>query len=146
VPDPSRPRAARAAQDRTRVLLPLAMGLWILWAFGFQTVYRRAATALDGTIVASVTVPAGGGPRHGTAYRLRAPGGAVVAYDAGPTDASLPRDLPVGTALRKRRWQLGYWRDGRWQPFPVLLYAAILGVGAALLALAARNALAARRR
>jgi hypothetical protein len=107
-------------------ILLILSGLWVLWAFGWQTVFSRLWLELDGTVVASVDVPAKGAPRYGTYYTVRSADGHDTQYVAGATDASLDRSLPVGTKLRKRRWELGYSIDGRWASFPTYFYLPLL--------------------
>jgi hypothetical protein len=96
---------------------PLALALWAVWmiyAFGFSTLGVRLWTQLNGTITSSRDTPPIRGPRYSTEYILIGPDGKESSYIAGPTDSSLPRSMPVGTTLRKQRWQIGYERDGRW--------------------------------
>jgi hypothetical protein len=84
-------------------------GLWILWGFGYQTFWTRLMTSAEGTVVSARQVPYPPAPaRYHTEYELRTPGGAVVHYDAGGTDATLPRNIPLGTYVRKQRWHWSY--------------------------------------
>lgn len=86
----------------------------MIWAFGFHTVGARPWTQLDGTVIGSRDIPPARGPRYATEYVLRGPAGQEIRYIAGATDSSLLRSMPVGTALKKQRWQLGYERNGVW--------------------------------
>lgn len=107
----------------------LIWGLWILWAFGLQTFFVFLITEVDGIIVSSRDIPPNRGPRYATEYTLRAPDGHEFAYLAGATDATLPRSMPVGTRLKKERWQLSYERDGQQvnDSFP-FFYATVIGL------------------
>ncbi len=107
----------------------LILAVWIIWGFGFQTVGARLTTELDGLVVSSQDVPTGRGPRYSTEYTLRGPDGGQQVYVAGPTDASLPRSLPLGTYLRKKKWSLSYTENGRIvNDFPILFYILTLGM------------------
>jgi hypothetical protein len=110
------------------VVLFLA-GIWLLWAFGYETVAARLTTQVDGVVISSRDVPPSRGSRYITEYTLRDPSGHNQLYVASPTDASLPRSMPAGTSLKKFKWHLDYERDG--QPidnFPKLFYGSILGI------------------
>ena len=107
----------------------LILAVWIIWIFGFQTVGARLTTELDGLVVSSQDVPAGRGPRYSTEYTLRGPDGGQRIYVAGATDASLPRSLPVGTYLRKKKWRLSYTENGEIvNDFPISFYVLTLGI------------------
>lgn len=112
---------------------PLVLGIWSLWmigAFGFYTLGTRLWTQLDGVVVSSRDIPATRGPRYATEYILRGPDGRETAYAAGPTDSSLPRSMPVGTTLKKKRWHLDYEQDGqRVDDFGLTFYLVILATG-----------------
>jgi len=73
---------------------------------------------------------------HGTStrYVLRSPDGTVQEYVTGATDASLPNNLPVGTRLEKRKWELSYLENGnRTSDFPLYAYSAMFGIAGGLL-------------
>lgn len=109
--------------------LPVALivaGLWVLWGFGYQTVLNRLLIAENGVITASVDAPYKGAPRYASYYTIRSEDGHELSYTAGATDASLERSLPVGTRLRKNRWELGYEINGRQVSFPTGFYGSIL--------------------
>lgn len=115
-------------------VVPLVFALWILWGFGLETVGRRLEIQLDGVVISSQDVPSKGAPRYVTEYTLRGNDGQDHSYIAGPTDASLPRSLPVGTHLTKRPWRLDYEKDGQtMKDFPVSFYSLTLGVALACL-------------
>lgn len=108
-------------------LSPVALliwGVWILWAFGLQTFVALLNTQVDGVVVSSRdTPPNPWGHGYATEYTMRGPDGHEFTYLAGPTDASLPRSMPVGTSVKKERWHLYYERNGRREndSFPVVL-------------------------
>jgi hypothetical protein len=63
---------------------------------------------------------------------LRGPGGRESVYTAGPTDASLPRSMPVDTYLEKQRWHLDYEKNGQLvDDFGVFFYGMMLGIALA---------------
>ena len=114
--------------------LLLAFGLFIILCFGIGTVGQRLQIELDGVVVSSHDRSAKGAPRYVTEYILRGDDGHKFVYLAGPTDASLPRSLPVGTRLSKQKWRLDYMENG--QPindFPINFYGIVLGIGLALI-------------
>ena len=97
----------------------LLFSVWILWAFGIETVYARLKLELDGVVISA----------RQSEYILRGPRGDTFHYVAGPTDASLPRSMPVGTHLKKLRWHLNYERNGQQvNDFPVFFYLGFLGI------------------
>jgi hypothetical protein len=115
-------------------LLLLVFGLFIIWGFGFSTVGLRLILELNGVVVSSHDRSAKGAPRYVTEYILRGDDGREFSYKAGPTDASLPRSLPVGTRLLKRKWRLSYEENGQiMDDFPTSFYAIVVGIGLALI-------------
>ena len=118
-----------ATKTRPNPILPLIFGLFILWGFGVDTVGRRLNIELEGVVTSSRDIPITRGPRYATEYTLRGTDGLDHVYVAGPTDASLPRSMPVGTYLRKVRWHLYYERNGqRVDDFPLFFYEATLTI------------------
>jgi hypothetical protein len=101
--------------------------LWMLWGFGFQTLWARYTTELEGVVVSSRDTPSKGAPRYATEYVIRDASDHDTHYVAGATDASLDRSIPVGSRIEKRWGQLGYELDGQWRSFPVAFYFAIIG-------------------
>jgi hypothetical protein len=111
----------------------VCVALFILWGFGYETVWDRLTADIDGVIVSSRDVPSKGAPRYATEYVIRGPDGQAHTYVAGPTDSSLERSMPIGTRVHKERWKLGYERDGHQVSFPIEFYSAILGIALACL-------------
>jgi hypothetical protein len=108
----------------------ILFGLFILWGFGWETIGHRLLTNVDGVIVASRDVPETGAPRYATQYTVRGPHGDEQVFWAGATDASLPRSMPVGTRIQKRRWHVEYERNGARVGFPeIYFYGAISACG-----------------
>ena len=134
------------ANSRAQVVIPLIAAIWILWGFGYQTLWQRLTIQLDGVIVSSRDVPAKGAPRYATEYVVRDANGQEHRYIAGATDASLERSMPAGTRIRKGWGRLGYEADGRWIEFPVAAYSAMLGIAFACLFWAAHRLWTARKR
>jgi len=119
--------------DKRRIAtVSVVFGLFILWGFGWETVGLRLKTDVDGIIVASRDIPSTGAPRYVTEYTVRGADGNAQVFLAGPTDGSLPRSMPVGTHIRKKRWHLGYERDGRREGFPYIFYSVFLAIGLGL--------------
>jgi hypothetical protein len=126
---------------RPNPVVLIVFGLWILWGFGFETVGTRLMTNLEGTIISSQDIPYPPAPaRHGTEYTFRTPDGENVRYIAGATDASLPRNIPVGTYIKKRRWSLSYERNGqKIDDFGTPFYAGFLSFAVACLVWGVRS-------
>ncbi len=101
-----------------------ARAMWCFAAMMFLlatwTVGGRLIIEAKGTIVESQE---GHGPRHSTLYKLKQVDGTYQTLLSGPTDASLPRDLPIGISIEKQRWRLGYSIDGNYRiGFPIGFY------------------------
>jgi len=95
------------------------IALFAAWAFyaGASSFADRLLTTVDGTIILSRTTP---GVRPVTYYTFLAPDGQQMHLVAGPTDGSLPRKMPVGTVIQKRKFELAYARNGqRVNDFPL---------------------------
>jgi hypothetical protein len=105
-----------------------AMALWISWGFGYETVWARFATELNGVVISSRDAPSTGAPRYGSEYVVRDSDGHDHRYIAGPADGSLERSLPVGTNIRKDWGHLDYEIDGKHVSFPSYFYSATFGV------------------
>ena len=111
----------------TPVMLVTFGGVFLWIALG--TVGSRIRIQLDGVVISSRDVPPSRPPRYATEYVLRGPDGRNTNYIAGASDADLPRSMPVGTYIRKQRWQLFYERNGRRvDDFSIPFYASILGI------------------
>jgi hypothetical protein len=119
---------------RSNAFLLLAV---MAWSFGGSEIYRRGVFAVEGTLVSSTTTcvqPANN--RCASEYVVLSSDGVRTSYVAGPTDASLPRDLPVGTVISKRRWSIDYFLNGqRVDDFPVMFYAVVMAFGVLCLCL-----------
>lgn len=123
-----RPSPRRQLAVRPLPVILICTGLWILWGFGYQTVGLRLGTALDGVVIAREPIPRN---RYvhgtGTIYVVRGNDGVTQKYVAGATDGSLPRNIPLGAHITKRKWELSYLLNGkRVADFPVIFYAIIL--------------------
>lgn len=101
----------RQARVNLHPAILVVWSLWMTW-IGVSTAWRRLDLQLDGQVIASRDIPPTRGPRYATEYTLRAENGREEKYLAGCTDDSLPRSMPVGTYLKKQRWQLFYERNG----------------------------------
>lgn len=102
---------------------------------GAMAIWQRLQIDLEGTIVArqdSLQSRETHGPT--TVYRLQRSDGSVTSYTATTNDPSLPRTLPIGASVAKRRWELAYAVNG--QPvndFPLMGYVGFLAAGLACL-------------
>jgi hypothetical protein len=104
-------------------------GAWLLF-MGGNELLGRLWIQVDGTVVSADTTT---GNRPVTRYVVRRSDGQNTNYVAGPTDASLPRRLPLGTVLRKERGHLSFALDGQEiGGFPVLTYGALILAGLGL--------------
>jgi hypothetical protein len=106
----------------------LCSAFWILWSFGYQTVWARFNIQVEGVVVSSRDVPSTGARRYATEYIIRDEGGYDRQYVAGATDAALARSLPIGTRIHKDWGQLDYEVNGTHVRFPTYFYSASLGV------------------
>lgn len=115
----------------------LMWGLPVL-LFASDEVMARARLDVSGRVLESRTAcqqPYNN--RCITTYTLQPASGAArtFVYNAGPNDASLQRELPVGTEISKEKWALIYRVNGKIvDDFPIAFYAIIASVGVALLA------------
>jgi hypothetical protein len=110
----------------------LGFSLFMLYAFGYETLYQRLTTQLEGVVVSSHDVHSPNNPRYVTKYVVRRPDGREATFVAGSSDASLPQSMPVGTTIRKRKWRVDYERDGQnVSDFPTALYVLTLGAAVA---------------
>ena len=111
----------------------IAVAIWIVWGFGYETVWQRLALELDGTVIVRREIPqtwASHGPA--TAYVVRGADGVDQVYVSGATDASLPGNIPIGTEIEKHKWALSYSLNGvRIDSFPTYFYSAWCGVALA---------------
>jgi hypothetical protein len=117
---------------RARPTVLIVFGLFLFWGFGWETVGQRLQTEIDGVVIARQDVPSTGAPRYSTEYTIRGADGREQVYWAGPTDASLPRSMPVGTRIQKKRWQLEFTRDGQTQGFPYVFYGLVMAAALCL--------------
>jgi hypothetical protein len=113
---------ARGLATRSRSVILICIGLWVLWGFGYETVGLRLSIDLNGLIVDRQTIPRNWSTHGtGTVYTVRADNGTMQRYVAGATDGSLPRDIPLGARIAKRKWELSYTLNGtRVLNFPIV--------------------------
>jgi hypothetical protein len=117
--------------------------LFILWGFGYETLWPRLTTNIEGTVVSKEYLARNAWTHgYGTRYVIRKPDGSQLEYVAGATDASLSRTIPLGAELEKRKWELSYSVNGkRIKDFPASFYFAILGAALATLFLGRQQTL-----
>jgi hypothetical protein len=112
----------------------LGLSLFLLYGFGYETLYQRLSTQVEGVVISSRDVHTPNNPRYITEYTFQTPDGHETDYVAGSSDASLPQSMPVGTTIKKRKWHLDFERDGEnVSDFPAALYVFTLGVAVVLL-------------
>jgi len=112
----------------------LGFSLWLLYGFGYEALYQRLITQVEGVVVSSRDFRSPGNPRYVTEYVFRTRDGRETRYVAGPTDASLAQSMPVGTTISKKKWHLDYERDGEHvSDFPTAVYGLTLAVAVAAL-------------
>jgi hypothetical protein len=104
--------AIHKAKLRPNPIVIAVWSLWILW-FALSPVWFRLNTALEGEVISAQDIPQTRGSRYATKYTLRGPDGRNFEYIAGATSDSLPRNMSVGTYLRKPKWTIYYEKDGR---------------------------------
>jgi hypothetical protein len=115
------------------ILLLLAIGLF--WTFGYNGIWHRLQIDVEGTVTARQDLPQNK-YTHGptTLYTLRTSDGAFLEYTATRTDPSLPRTIPVGVNVTKRKGEMVYFLNGRRiDDFPLQAYVIFLGFGTAFL-------------
>ena len=122
-----------------QAVILICAAIWILYGFGYETVWRRLTTELDGVVIKKWDLPRSPWVHGvGTVYVLRGPGGGEVQYISGATDASLPHDIPVGAHLVKNKWELSYIQnDQRQSDFPLYAYSGMFGIALSCLMWAA---------
>jgi hypothetical protein len=107
----------------------------MIWGWGYETLWARLVTEVDGTVISRQYIPRT--PlTHGSLvqYRIRRADGLTLDYSAGSTDASLSKNISVGTQLQKDKWELSYRLDGkRIDDFPRFFYFSMIAVAFALL-------------
>jgi hypothetical protein len=96
-------------------------------AFGINEIVQRMNIEVDGVVVSSQTTT---GNRPVTIYLIRGSDGREHEHVAGPTDKSLPRRLPEGTYLKKKKYELSYIKNGEvMNDFPLFFYLTACGLG-----------------
>jgi hypothetical protein len=115
------------------ILLIFAIG--IFWTAGYNGVWYRARIDVEGTVTARKDFP----PNkytHGptTRYTLKTGDGTIREYTATHAEPSLPRTIPVGVSVTKRKGEMFYSLNGRRiDDFPLRTYVIVLGVGIAFM-------------
>ena len=110
-------------------LIVVAVG--IFWTFGYNGIWHRLQIDIEGKITARQDLPQTvytHGPT--TLYTLQQGDGSVHEYTATLVDPSLPRTLPVGAYVTKRKGEVTYFLNGKpVDDFPLTAYIVLLGVG-----------------
>src|SRR5215813_8843563 len=90
------------------------VSLWIFWGFGYETFVKRMVSQVEGIVISRQKIAYPIAPaRYSMEYVVLGSDGQNHVYIAGPTAASLPRTIPVGTRLKKERWHWSYEENGQ---------------------------------
>ena len=93
-----------------RMVLVIGFALGLI---GMMNIYRRASFTAQGTIVSSKSNCLNGQhARCSSTYVLAKVGSASETFIAVPAEYSLPKLLPVGTRVDKKKWHLTYSING----------------------------------
>ncbi len=131
--------SSKPTAPKFRALVIAVGGAWCLFIAG-STIGERLLIDLNGSIAGRSD--ANGPNRPGAIYTIIDSDGKPNTYVTGPTDASLPHDLPVGAKISKQKWHLSYVVDGRTlNTFPITFYGVLTGIGLSLLAFSATLAI-----
>jgi hypothetical protein len=121
-------------RERLRDLAPgmlIVIALGLFWTFGYNGIWQRLQIDLDGKVTARQDYPQTRythGPQ--TVYTLQRSDGSIGEYTATRNDPSLPRTIPIGASVTKKKWELSYLLNGqRVDDFPIFAYVAFLVVG-----------------
>ena len=122
----------RKIVKRLKSIALLLLALWIFWGFGYETVAKRLFSQVEGTVISRRNIAYSAAPaRYSTEYVVCGHDGQNHSYVAGPTDASLPRTIPVGASVKKLRWHWSYEQNGQLtDEFGWVFYGVVLGMGA----------------
>ena len=125
----------RHVQPGPKPFVFAVFALFILWGFGYETLWDRLTTDIDGMVVSRQDLPRTRWKHgSGTRYLIRGADVGIQEYVSGATDASLSRTIPAGSRLQKRKWQLSYTVDSvPIDDFPRYFYFLILSGAIALL-------------
>ena len=108
----------------------LATAAVFCFLFSSNEILQRALIEVNGRIVSSQTTS---GNRPATYYVVRGSDGVDREYVAGATDSSLPRRLPVGTDIKKHKYELSWQKNQAIVvDFPLYFYMGIYGIAFAL--------------
>lgn len=119
--------------------IPLVF-VWLSWGpliilFGAITIAKRASIGVDGVVTRSdSSCEQTNQTRCVTSYTMKSlRTGQQTTYKAGFDDASLQKNLPVGTQIHKMQGQLTYEINGRQvDDFPLFFYGLCMMVGFAV--------------
>jgi len=109
----------------------IVVAIGIFWTFGYNGVWHRLQIDLEGKVTTRQDFPQTR-YTHGptTLYTLIKGDGTIREYTATATDPSLPRTIPIGAYVMKRKGELFYFLNGeRIDDFPLTAYIVLLCVG-----------------
>lgn len=99
-----------------------------------STMYGRLAIEVDGKVASVTQACLPQENRCASVYIIDTISRPRQTYAAGATDASLRRNIPVGSAIKKRKWQWTHQIDGKEiDDFPLGFYRVILAFSVATL-------------
>jgi hypothetical protein len=127
-----------SGNQRLRAVLSCFMvvvPLMIFWTAGYIGVWNRLQINVEGKVISRKDLPQTPSTHGPTSvYRLQGSDGSIREYTATTNDPSLPRTIPVGAYVVKRKWELQYLLNGEQvDDFPLKSYAAFLIAGVACL-------------
>jgi hypothetical protein len=113
----------------------LILAIMIFWTFGYLGVWHRLQIDVEGTVTARQDFPQNK-YTHGptTRYILKKGDGTIREYTATHADPSLPRTIPVGVHVTKRKGELFYFLNNRRiDDFPLKICVILLSFGTGFL-------------
>jgi hypothetical protein len=135
------PSILTGAQQRLLLQLwfLIAIPFIIFWTFGYNGMWQRLQTELDGTITDRQDFPQTSQTHGPTAvYKVRRGDGSLIQYTTTVGDDSLPRTMPVGAHIAKQKWELSYSLNGqRVDDFPLTFCIVLFAIGVVCLIRAA---------
>lgn len=105
----------------------LAVASILCLFFSLKEITHRLLIAVEGTIIKSETTT---DYRPVTNYVVRGESGNDQIYVSGPTDRSLQRNMPIGTYIKKNRYELSWIKNKETiNDFPLIFYVGVCGLG-----------------
>ncbi|MBC3883806.1 hypothetical protein [Undibacterium griseum] len=119
-------------QRMTNPFIAFLMFGAVLVLMSISEIYGRASIEIDGVVInQEVVCQQPSNNRCVTNYLIKKNSvESQIIYSAGPTDQSLPRNLPVGAELKKEKWKLKFELNGKIiNDFPIDFYIGLFVIG-----------------